>query len=269
MGEFFNRVFSISSTGHVEVVLLAFVFYVVFSFLRGSRGAGVLRGILVVIGLSTGIVFLAARLFQLDHIVWAFEKLAALSIVAAVIIFQPELRRGLLRLGLNPWLSRFVRADSPAIDEIVEACANLSRGSIGALIAIQRHVPLAEFGGTVLNAEISRELLETIFFKGKNEGTILHDGGVIVVGSRIAAAGCLFPLSENPDLSRSLGTRHRAGLGMTEESDAVTVIVSEENGRISLGVNGKLTHGLTPAELRAQLTQLCLESVEAAHHQPV
>ena len=263
MVEFFNRFKNIYATGWVEIVLLAFVFYVVLTFLRGSRGAGVLRGILVVIGLSIGIVFLAARSFQLDHIVWAFEKLAALSIVAAVIIFQPELRRGLLRLGLNPWIGRFVRADSPSIEEIVEACTNMSHRSIGALIAIQRHVPLAEFGGTVLNAEITRELLETIFFKGKNEGTILHDGGVIVVGNRVAAAGCLFPLSENPDLSRSLGTRHRAGLGMTEESDAVTVIVSEETGRISLGVNGKLTHGLTPEELRTKLTELCLESVEA------
>ncbi len=252
-------------TAIVEIVLLAAVFYALLSFLRGSRGVGVLRGILVLIVLSIGILFVAARLFHMKHIEWVFEKLAALSIIAAVIIFQPELRRGLLRLGLNPLIGRFVRADSPSIDEIVEACTNLSHRSIGALIAIQRRVPLSDYieRGTVLNAEISRELLETIFYKG----TLLHDAGVIVLGNRVAAAGCLFPLSENPELSKSLGTRHRAGLGMTEESDAVTVVVSEETGRISLGVEGKLLHGLTPEELRAKLTELCLESVEGTTQQ--
>ena len=255
----------------VEIVLLAAVLYVLLAFLRGSRGAGVLRGMLVLIGLSIGVLFIAAKLLQLEHIVWAFEKLAALSIVAAVIIFQPELRRGLLRLGLNPFVSRFVRADSPAIDEIVEACANLSSRSTGALIAIQRRVPLNEYAerGTVLNAEISRELLETIFFKGKlGEGTILHDAGTIIIGNRIAGAGCLFPLSENPELSKSLGTRHRAALGLSEESDAVSVAVSEETGQISLAVEGKFKHGLTPRELRQQLTLLCLESVEGVPQAP-
>jgi len=255
----------------VEIVMLAAVLYVIFAFLRGSRGAGVLRGMLVLIGLSIGVLFIAAKLFQLEHIVWVFEKLAALSIVAAVIIFQPELRRGLLRLGLHPLVSRFVRADSPAIDEIVEACANLSRRQLGALIAIQRRVPLNEYAerGTVLNAEISRELLETIFFKGKlGEGTILHDAGTIVIGNRIAGSGCLFPLSENPELSKSLGTRHRAALGLSEESDAVAVVVSEETGQISIAVEGKFTHGLTPKELRQQLMQLCLESVEGSSPAP-
>jgi diadenylate cyclase len=264
MDDFLARLQNFPPAGVIEIFLLATVFYLLLVFLRGSRGAGVLRGMLVVIGLSIGVVFVAARYFQLEHIVWVFEKLAALSIIAAVIIFQPELRRGLLRLGLNPLIARFVRPDSPAIDEIVEACANFSKNSTGALIAVQRRVPLNDYiePGTVLNAEITRELLETIFFKGKSEGTILHDAGVIIVGNRIAAAGCLFPLSENPELSKSLGTRHRAALGLTEESDAVTVAVSEETGRISLSVEGKFIHGLTPPELQAKLTELCLESVE-------
>ncbi len=255
----------VSVRAFVEIVLLAAVLYIVLAFLRSSRGAGVLRGMLVLIGLSIGVVFIAAKLFQLEHIVWVFEKLAALSIVAGVIIFQPELRRGLLRLGLTPWISRFVRADSPAIDEVVEACANMSRSSVGALLAIQRRVPLNDFAerGTILNAEITRELIETIFFKGKTgEGTILHDAGTIIIGNRIAGAGCLFPLSENPELSKSLGTRHRAGLGISEESDAVAVVVSEETGRISVAVEGRFLHGLTPEELRAKLTELCLVSVE-------
>lgn len=248
-----------------EVILLAAVLYAILAFLRGSRGAGVLRGMLVLVFLSIGVVFIAAKYFQMEHIVWVFEKLAALSIVSGVIIFQPELRRGLLRLGLNPLVGRFVRADSPAIDEIVEACTNMSKNSIGALIAIQRRVPLSDFAerGTVLNAEVTRELLETIFFKGKlGEGTILHDAGTIVIGSRIAGAGCLFPLSENPELSKSLGTRHRAALGLSEESDAVTVVVSEETGRMSIAVDSKFIHNLSPEELRAKLNELCLESVE-------
>lgn len=252
----------------MEVILLATVLYILFAFLRGSRGAGVLRGMLVLIGLSIGVVYIAARFFQLEHIVWIFEKLAALSIISGVIIFQPELRRGLLRLGLNPFVGRFVRPDSPSIDEIVEACTNLSRRSEGALIAIQRTVPLndyAERGTAVLNAEITRELLETIFFRTKvGEGTILHDGGTIIIGNRVAGSGCLFPLSESADLAKSLGTRHRAALGLTEETDAVTVVVSEETGRISLAFEGKFQHGLTSDELRSRLTELCLESVEAS-----
>ena len=265
MEDFVRRLQDFPASGMVEIIFLAVVFYLLLSFLRGSRGAGVLRGMLVLVGLSIGIVFVAASYFQFEHITWMFEKLAALSIVAAVIIFQPELRRGLLRLGLNPLIARFVRADSPAIDEIVDACTNLSRRSMGALLAIQRRVPLNDYAdrGTVLNAEISKELIETIFFKGQSEGTILHDAGVIIIGNQIAAAGCLFPLSENPELSKSLGTRHRAALGMTEETDAVTVTVSEETGRISLAVEGKFTHGLTPEELRSKLMELCLQSVEA------
>ena len=264
-----NPIFTVRAV--FEVILLAAVLYVLLAFLRGSRGAGVLRGMLVLVFLSIGVVFIAAKYFQMEHIVWVFEKLAALSIVSGVIIFQPELRRGLLRLGLNPLVGRFVRADSPAIDEIVEACTNLSKRSLGALIAIQRRVPLNDFAerGTVLNAEITRELLETIFFKGKlGEGTILHDAGTIVIGNRVAGAGCLFPLSENPELSKSLGTRHRAALGLSEESDAVTVVVSEETGRMSIAVEGKFIHNLSTEELRAKLTELCLESVEGTAPTP-
>ncbi len=242
----------------VEIVLLAAVIYLFLRFLQNSPGAGVMRGMLVLAGISIGVVFVAAWFFKLEHIVWVFERLAALSILAGVILFQPELRRGLLRLGVNPFIGKFVRADSPAIDEIVEACASMSKRNCGALIAIQRRDPLANFveRGTVMNADITRELLETIFYKG----TILHDAGVIIVGNRVAAAGCLYPLSVNAELSKSMGTRHRAALGLTEESDAVTIAVSEETGRISVGVEGKLIYGLTPEELKKQLSVLqCLE----------
>lgn len=249
-----------------EILVLALLIYALMRFLRGSRGAGVMRGMLILGGLAIGGVYVAAHFFDLIHVVWVFEKLAALSIIAAVIIFQPELRRGLLRLGVSPLIGQIVRADSPALEELVEACASMSKRQCGAIFAIQRQVPLTDYveRGTIMNADVTRELIETIFYKG----TILHDAGVIIVGNHIAAAGCLFPLSENAQLSKSMGTRHRAALGMTEESDAVTVCVSEETGRISVGVEGKLMHNLSVDELREQLRVLCLESVEGVSPQP-
>lgn len=261
--EFLNRLQTLISGGvpaFVEIFLLFLIIFAAARFLIGSRGAPVLRGILLLIGLSIGIVFFAANIFELVHIQWVFEKIAALFFVALLIIFQPELRRGLLRLGLHPIFRRVVRASSPAIDEVVEAAQEMSQNKIGALIGIQRTVSLEPYveGGTRLNAEISKELLLSIFYPG----SALHDGGVVIQGNRVAAAGCLFQLSENPELSKTLGTRHRAGLGLSEENDAVTVVVSEETGKISVGVDGKLRTGLSVDELRHLLTELCLESVE-------
>jgi diadenylate cyclase len=243
-----------------EILLLFLMLYAVFRFLRGSRGAAVLRGVLLLIGLSIGIVFLAASMLSLEHITWVFEKLAALFMVALIIIFHPEIRRGLLRLGLHPVFRRLVRASSRGIDEIVEAVRFMSQNKVGVLIAIQREVPLSPYveAGTTLNAEITSELLRTLFHRD----TALHDGAVVIQGNRVAAAGCLLPLTEDPELSKSLGTRHRAALGLSEECDAVTVVVSEETGQISLCVDGRLHHDLPPDELRRQLTQLCLETFE-------
>lgn len=261
--DFWQRAQALWRSGGVafaEIFLLFVVLYLIIKFLLGTRGAPVLRGILLVIGLSIGIVFLAASMLELEHITWVFEKLAALFFVALLIVFQPELRRGLLRLGLNPFFHRIVPASSPAIDEIVDAATKMSQRSCGALIAVERKIPLTPFieAGTPLNAEITSEILQTIF----HPGSALHDGAVIVKGNRVAAAGCLLPLTENPELSKSLGTRHRAGLGLSEENDAVTVVVSEETGRISLGVDGKLTQNVTPEQLRKELTELCIEIVE-------
>ncbi len=244
----------------VEIFLLFLIIYLFLRFLRSSRGAPVLRGILLIIGLFILTVFLTARLFQLEHITWVFERSAAVFFVSLMIIFQPELRRGLLRLGMHPMFHRFVRASSPAIDEIVESVTMMSQQSIGALIAIERQVPLTPFmeNGTPLNAEITKLLLRTLF----HSGTPLHDGAVIIQGSRMAAAGCILPLTENPEFSKLLGTRHRAGMAISEQTDAVAVVVSEETGKISLVVDGKLSQGISPAQLRKQLTELCIESVE-------
>jgi diadenylate cyclase len=246
----------------VQILLLAVVVYIVLKFLRGGRGVVVLRGILFLIAVSYVCAFLAARMLGLEHIAWAFGSLAPVFVLALPIVFQTELRRGLLRLGLNPLFSRFVRATSPTLEEVVDAVVALSRQRIGALIAIERHVPLTPYfeSGTPLNAEIASKLLQTIFYKG----TELHDGAVIIQGSRLAAAGCKLPLAEDPEFATQLGTRHLAALGLSEESDAVTIVVSEETGRISLGVDGKLEFGITPEQLRSRLVYLCLEAVEGA-----
>ena len=261
---FWQRVQGIGSGGLIalaEIFLLTVVIYAFFKFLRGSRGAAVLRGVLLLIGFSLGILFVAASLLELQHITWLFEKLAALFIVGLMIIFQPELRRGLLRLGMTPFFQRFVKTGSPVIEEIVQAATRMSQRSMGGLIAIERQVPLTLYieAGTTLNSEITADLLETIFFPG----TLLHDGAVVIKGNRVIAAGCLLPLTENPELSKQLGTRHRAAIGISEETDAVALVFSEETGKISLCVDGKLSQGLTPDELRQQLITLCIDYLES------
>lgn len=238
----------------VEVLLIGLGLYALLKFMQGTRGAGILRGMILFFLVAFLALFIGQQFYGVEKITWVLENLLALSVIGAVVIFQPEIRRGLVRLGQNPLVNLFVQPRSPLVDEIVEACSNLGRGRTGALIAIQRRVGLRSYveGGTRLDAEISSELLQTIFHKD----TRLHDGAIIIQGNRVAAAGCLLPLTENPEISKDLGTRHRAGIGVTEESDAVVVIVSEETGRISLAVNGELTRGLSAEDLGAVLQDL-------------
>ena len=245
---------------YVQIFLLFLILYSFLRFLRSNRGAPVLRGIFLFVGGFIAVMFVAAFLLKFRHLMWVFQEVAALFFVAVMIIFQPELRRGLLRLGMHPFFHRLVRTSSPAIDEIVEATTLMSQRSVGALIAIERQVTLTPFieHGTAMNAEITSELLQTIF----HPGSALHDGAVIIQGSRVAAAGCILPLTENAEMSKTLGTRHRAGVGLSEQNDAVTVAVSEETGSISLSVDGVMSQGITTTKLRLQLTELCIESVE-------
>jgi diadenylate cyclase len=245
----------------IEVLFIAVIIYVLLKFMQGTRGAGILRGVIIFFSAAFGFAFVGSRFFQLERIGWVLENVATLLVIGVIIIFQPEIRRGLIRLGHNPLVSAFLRARTPVVvEEVVEACATMARRQIGALIAIQRQVGLRHFveGGTRLDAEVTGTLLRTIFEKH----TPLHDGAVVIQGSRVAAAGCLFPLSESPELAKELGTRHRAGVGITEESDAVAVIVSEETGRISVAVEGQLTGGISPEDLSDILTDLCVEHVE-------
>jgi diadenylate cyclase len=244
----------------LEILVIAAVIYGVLLMLRGTRGAGMMRGLGILTVLA--VVFSGVRYLGLLRISWLLERLLAISAVALVVIFQPELRRMLVRLGQTRILGFFGTARSVALDEIISALASMSKRRIGALLAIQREDSLAQIveGGTRMEAEVSSELLSTIFYPN----TLLHDGGVVVRSNRIAAAGCLFPLSENAKLPRELGTRHRAAVGLTEETDAVVVVVSEETGRISVAVRGDLMLDLSVEDLKSVLHNLCYEAMESA-----
>ena len=238
----------------VEILLIAAVIYALLLMLRSTRGAGMLRGLAVLVGFA--VVLSGVRYLGLLRITWLLERLFAISAVALVVIFQPELRRMLVRLGQTRWLGFMGRPRSVALSEVISAVASMSKRKIGALIAIEREVGLRQVieGGTRLNSEITSELLGSIFYPNAP----LHDGGVVIRINRVAAAGCLFPLSENPKLQKELGTRHRAAVGMSEETDAAVIVVSEETGTISVSYRGRLSRGLEEARLRRFLSALLL-----------
>ena len=217
----------------IEVLFIWAIVYYVIRFFQGTRAMQVLMGLVIL-----AVIFNIAKALELNTINWVLTKLFAVGVVAILIIFQPELRRALARIGQNPIFGGFLKKGG-TIDEMVQACEHFSRNRVGALIAIERDVGLKNYieSGIVLDAKVSTELLISLF----TPNTPTHDGAVIIVNDRIASCGCLFPLSQNSSLSRSLGTRHRAGVGLTEENDSVAVMVSEETGNISVAVYGKLT----------------------------
>lgn len=232
----------------LEVLILWFFLYRVLIFIQGTRAQQVVVGLVVLM-----IIAALSRVFGLTSIDWVLTKVFAIGVIAFFIIFQPELRRALARIGQNAAFRTFVRKGG-LLDEIVKACDRLSKRKIGALIAIERDIGLRNYveTGVVLDAKVSSEIIETIF----SHGSPLHDGGIIIEEERIASCGSLLPLSQNPDLSKTLGTRHRAALGLTEETDAVTIVVSEETGSISVSVNGHMTKNLDHDGLRRVLRNL-------------
>jgi len=232
----------------LEILFIWALVYNIIRFFQGTRALQVLTGLMMLAA-----VFNLAKWLELHTVIWVLTKLFAVGVLAILVIFQPELRRILARIGQNTFSGAFLKKGG-TVDEVVQACEHMSRNRVGALFAIERDTGLKNYieSGIVLDAKISAELLITIFMPV----TPIHDGGVVVVGNRIASCGCLFPLSQNMNLSRSLGTRHRAAIGLTEESDAVCVIVSEETGAISVSVHGKLTRDLDPEGLKRVLLSL-------------
>jgi diadenylate cyclase len=238
----------------IEILLIAAVIYAILRMLRGSRGAGILRGTFILFTLAFIGVSLLARYSQFYRITYLLDQFLTLFAFVLVIVFQPELRLGLIRIGQRPFLRRVLGRQSEMIGEVVDAVGRMSEERIGGLVAFEREIGLKAYAesGTRLDAEVTSGLLCTIFWPGSP----LHDGAVIVSEHRVFAAGCLFPLSDKPGLSRTIGTRHRAGIGVTEESDAVSLMVSEETGRVSIAVGGQLTENVAIDRLGAVLTEL-------------
>ncbi len=234
-------------TGALEILILATVFYYLLKFFRGTRGSAILTGMVILFV----VLIVVTRFTNLPVLGFLLGKLMLYLGFALIVIFQPEIRRALARLGRqgNFMVTKARRA---LADPIADAVLLMASRKIGALIAIEREVETKAIQdtGTPLNSEVTAELLAALFFPG----TPLHDGGVIISADRIAAAGCVFPLTQNDDLARNLGTRHRAAIGMTEESDTVVIVVSEETGVISIAYNGRLKRGFDGAHLRRILS---------------
>ena len=236
----------------LEIFILTVGIYYVIRFVRGTRGAPVVTGFLVVF--LTSMLF--TRLLQLEVLQWILGAFSAIFAVAVLVLFQPELRRMLAELGNLP-LFATASEQRENIEVIIQTVERLADVRIGALIALEQSIQLQEAveSGIPVDCEATPEMLETIFFPNN----AIHDGGVIIKGDRIAYAACIFPLTQRQDLNKSLGTRHRAAIGLSEETDAAIVVVSEETGAVSYAYKGHLTRGVTLEELRAFLTSVIVQ----------
>lgn len=238
----------------IDVLAVAYLVYRGLLIIKGTRAATMLGGLAIIV-----LLYVISKPLGLVTLAWLLGNFLSSLILVVVVIFQDEIRRGLTKVGLQPI---FRRAEKNIFDKTIEditlAAAKFSRSKLGAIIVIQREVGLDEFleDAVILDAQLNRKLLFSIFVKESP----LHDGAVLIDGDRVKAAGCVLPLSFNPDLDPNLGTRHRAALGLSERSDAVVIVVSEETGSISLARDGKLIRNLDPAMLREDLQRHILTS---------
>jgi len=230
----------------LDILLVAIVIYEFLALVRGTRAAVMLVGVAALV-----LAFYFSRVGELTTLNWLISTLLPYAVFALIVVFQAEIRQGLARLGRRLTLSRTPASEADAYDDIVLAANLFAQNQTGALMVIEREVGLRTYieSGVPLEAHLSYDLLATIF----RPSAPLHDGAVIIQNDRIAAAACFLPLSMNPVLSTQLGTRHRAGIGVTEETDAIAVIVSEESGAISLAVGGQIERDLTVEQLRERL----------------
>ena len=244
-------------TDIIEIIIIAFLAYHVIVWIKNTKAWMLMKGIAVL-----AIFILIAAIFKMNTILWLAKNSISVLATAAVIVFQPELRRALEKLGQKKFLASIVpfdknryneRFNEKTIDAIVNACYEMSKAKTGALIVVERDIMLTEYQhtGIALDSLISEQMLMNIF----EHNTPLHDGAVIVRGDRIVAATCYLPLSENMGLSKQLGTRHRAAIGMSEVSDAIIICVSEETGNVSYAVGGQIVRAVSKEQLREQLIQ--------------
>ena len=253
------RTIEITWTDLVEIIILAFLIYHIMLWIKTTRAWALVKGFSVIM-----VFLIAAVLFEMDTILWIAGKIFDIGILAIVIVFQPELRRALEQLGQQNIIANILAIEnskedetfsSRTIDAIVRACVEMSKTKTGALIVIENNVPLGEYErtGIGLDAQISSQLLLNIF----EHNTPLHDGAILVRSNRVVAATCYLPLSDNMELSKELGTRHRAAVGISEVSDALTIVVSEETGIISVTQNSELKRNISADELKE-----CLQSLQ-------
>ncbi|RLA84729.1 MAG: TIGR00159 family protein [Deltaproteobacteria bacterium] len=236
----------------VDILVVSVFIYWILLLLRGTRSLEILLGLSFLI-----LAFLVAQRWGLVTIHWILSNFIESIIIFIIVIFQDDIRRALSTMGKTPFLgARFPPYSPLLIEEVVEASVAMARLKLGALIVLEREADVKEHVdvGVELDARVSRELLLSIF----NRGSPLHDGAVLVQRGRVSAARCFLPLSENPRVSRLLGTRHRAALGISERTDAVVIVVSEERGSISLAIKGKLTRNLEMGRLRTVLSNLLI-----------
>lgn len=248
----------ITVTDVIEIVIIAILIYYIMDWFKKTRAWTLIKGILVLL-LFTGI----AMLFQFNTILWIFKNTISVGVIAVIIIFQPEFRRALEQLGRKNFIFSLFSTDDTksgrmldrkVLNEITKAVFAMAEVKTGALIVIEQDVKLGDYErtGIAVDAEVTSQLLINIF----EHNTPLHDGAVLIRDNRIVSATCYLPLSDNLDINKSLGTRHRAGIGVSEVSDSITVIVSEETGGVSLAYNGMLYRGLTRDSFPAKIEEL-------------
>lgn len=257
---------AVTRTDIVEIVIITVMIYAILVWVKETRAWALLRGVLVI-----GAFLLVAFFMEMTTILWIAERLISLAVIAVVVILQPELRKALENLGQKNILASLFSLDmlkasvsarfsDQTINEIVKACVEMGKVKTGALIVVEHKQSLTDYEKTGIDVDalVSNQLLINIF----EHNTPLHDGAVIVRGDRIVSATCYLPLSDNMLLSKDLGTRHRAGVGISEATDSMTVIVSEETGKISVAYGGRLHRGLTADELRQYLSEIQDKVVE-------
>ena len=248
-----NSLKSMSFTAIIDILVVAFIFYKGYMLIKETRAEQLLKGIAFII-----ILIPISAILNLSMLYFILSKTLTIGIISVVIIFQPEIRRALEHLGRSAFEDKHGFVDKEQrniyVNEIVNAVSNLADSKIGALIAIEQGTGLGEIisSGTIIEAKITSNLLENIFVVN----TPLHDGATIIGKDKILAAGCVLPLTNNKEINKKLGTRHRAGIGLSEISDALVIIVSEETGTISLAINGRLTRNYDKDRLRSILLKI-------------
>ena len=257
---------SLTLTDLLEILILAFLVYSLLLWIKNTRAWTLLKGIMVLL-----VCVASVYLFHMNTLIFLVNRVIDIAIMAALVIFQPELRRALEQLGEKQFLSKLIpfdmekdtqeRFSDKTVNELVKGCFEMGRAKTGALIVIEKNTRLAEYirTGIEIDALVTSQLLLNIF----EHNTPLHDGAIIIRGNRILSATCYLPLSDNMELSKELGTRHRAGVGISEATDSLTIIVSEETGKVSIARKGELMRGVTQEELREQLVWLQEKSTSA------